>query len=392
MATLRSQIAKDISTQVSEALKEKDNNKSPRRRPHGSSRRRSRYDEFYSEYSGDSEDDYYDSYEESYSDYSDGDSSRSMRSPTPQSANNSQVTGGASAATDSKTESEPVVQQANVDVLLAKYAASGPQEEPDPTTAAIMDKLVPQLEKWFHGYVAPSEIKRLQEKAERPSNANCLKPVKINAELYYAIAGDGIQQDRPVSYIGQAVAKGCQPLASLWSELVSIDMKVKDSKGTNVTEDTVLKINDDLSVNISKLHDQLSLALMILGNANVQIAQLRRDNFKQYVHYDYHELLRHTNPLGENIFGDNLKELIGDISKIKQVTRQIKSRKRKTRSGHFRRGRGKDFLGRGSGGRGRSFRRRSSHRGGRGKSQNHHRSQHSSGQGSSNAQGRTPQK
>ena len=323
------------------------------------------------------------------------DSSRSMRSSTPVSNNNSQGAGGAPSASDSKTESEPVVQQANVDVLLAKYAASGLQEEPDPTTAAIMDKLVPQLEKWFHGYVTPSEIKRLQEKAERPSNANCLKPIKINAELYYAIAGDGIQQDRPVSYLGQAVAKGCQPLASLWSELVSIDMQVKDSKGTNVTEDTVLKINDDLSVNISKLHDQLSLALMILGNANVQIAQLRRDNFKQYVHYNYHELLHHTNPLGENIFGDNLKELIGDISKIKQVTVtcQIKSRKRKHRSGHSRRGRNKDFLGCGSGGCGHSSRRRISHRGGgRGKSQKHHRPQHSSGQGLSKPQGRTPQK
>ena len=179
-----------------------------------------------------------------------------MRSPTPVSNNNSQGAGGAPSASDSKTESEPVVQQANVDVLLAKYAASGLQEEPDPTTAAIMDKLVPQLEKWFHRHVAPSEIKRLQEKADRPSNANCLKPIKINTELYYVIAGDRIQQDRPVSYLGQAVAKGCQPLASLWSELVSIDMQVKDSKGTNVMEDTVLKINDDLSVNISKLHDQ----------------------------------------------------------------------------------------------------------------------------------------
>ena len=63
--------------------------------------------------------------------------------------------------------------------------------------------------------------------------------------------------------------------------LLLIDMQVKDSKGMNVTEDTVLKINDDLSMNISKLHDQLSLALMILGNANVQITQLCTDNFKQ---------------------------------------------------------------------------------------------------------------
>ena len=44
---------------------------------------------------------------------------------------------------------DPVVETKNVDVLLTKYAASGPQEEPDPTTNAIMEWLVPQLSKWF---------------------------------------------------------------------------------------------------------------------------------------------------------------------------------------------------------------------------------------------------
>ena len=129
------------------------------------------------------------------------------------------------------------------------------------------------MEKWFHGYVAPSEIKRLQEKAERPSNANSLKPVKINAELYYAIASEGVQQDKPLSYIGQAITKGCQPLASLWNTLIDMDIKCKDSK--KMDKDTVLEVIPGLELNLTKLDDQVALALMILGNANVQVTQLR---------------------------------------------------------------------------------------------------------------------
>ena len=118
------------------------------------------------------------------------------------------------------------------------------------------------------------------------------------------------------------------------------------------------------------MHDQLALALMILGNANVQVAQLCHDHFKLYVHYDYHELLRHTNALGENIFGDNLKEKIGDLSKIKQVTCQIKTKKRchmpSCRSG----GSSRVFLGSRGGTRGRSGS-RSQHRGRGGQGHGH---------------------
>ena len=283
-----------------------------------------------------------------YSDYTDSDTSQSFRSVTPADVENKTEGSNPTPPTTRGTDADPVVKEKSIDILLAKYAASGPQEEPDPTTAPILDSLAPQLAKWFHGYMAPSEIKRLQDKVERPSNAPCLKPVKINAELYYAIASEGIQKDRPLSYVGQAIAKGCQPLAQLWSDLVAIDTKVKDA--TKTTDDTVAELMDGVTVNISQLHDKLTLALMIIGNANVQVAQLRRDHFKQYIHYDYHELLRHTNPIGENIFGDNLNEKIGDLLKIKQVTSQIKPRKRRRHSRHS-----SSFLGGRGGGCGRSY-------------------------------------
>ena len=79
-----------------------------------------------------------------------------------------------------------------MDHLLDKYRVEGPQEDPDPTCTAINDKLFPLVEKWFLGYCPSSEIRKLEDRAERPENVLGLKPLKVNAELYYAIHQDGV--------------------------------------------------------------------------------------------------------------------------------------------------------------------------------------------------------
>ena len=55
---------------------------------------------------------------------------------------------------------------------------------------------------------------------------------------------------------------------------------------------------------------------MIIDNANAQTVQLRTDNFKPFIHYNYHKLLSHDTWLVQNIVLDNLKEKIGNVSKI----------------------------------------------------------------------------
>ena len=193
-----------------------------------------------------------------------------------------------------------VVQTESIGILLAKDAASGLLEEPDLITDPMLDSVAPQLKKGFHWYVTPSEIEQLQDKAEHLCNAQCLKLIKINDELYYAITSERIKHDRLVFCVGQLTAKGCQPLVQLWSELVAMDVKVKDVKNTE--EDTIAELLDGVTVNIFQLHDRLPLALIIIGNANVQVALLHHDNFKQYIHYNCQEQLHHTNLLGGNIF------------------------------------------------------------------------------------------
>ena len=107
-----------------------------------------------------------------------------------------------------------VPKSTSIEFLLDKYRAEGPQEDPDPTTAPINDKLVGLIDKWFLGYCPPSEICKLEDKAERPENVHSLKPLKVNAELYYAIHRNGIEADRNPQYISTATAKSAQPFTS----------------------------------------------------------------------------------------------------------------------------------------------------------------------------------
>ena len=81
--------------------------------------------------------------------------------------------------------------------LLNKYCTKGPWEDPDPTIAFINDKLAELADKWFLGYCPQSEFRKLEDKAKWLENVLSLKPLKVNAELYYAIHKDGIETDLP---------------------------------------------------------------------------------------------------------------------------------------------------------------------------------------------------
>ena len=123
----------------------------------------------------------------------------------------------------------------------------------------------------------------------------------MNPELYYAIDKEGISDDDPLRFINQAIAKGIQPLAKVWDTILKADSAVKTQNPD--TTSAVLKVPSDVQLDLTELSDLIATTLMVLGNANVQTVQLRKDFMKPYLHYDYHELLQHSNQLTEFLFG-----------------------------------------------------------------------------------------
>ena len=246
----------------------------------------------------------------------------------------------------------------SINYLLDKYRAEGPQEDPDPTTAPINDKLVGLIDKWFLGYCPPSEIRKLEDKAERPENVHSLKPLKVNAELYYTIHHDGIEADRNPQYVSTVIAKSAQPLTSAWASIFAADAAYMDANPGQ--KECTVQVTPDCVINLSQIRELLSMSLMLLGSANVQLALQCRASFKYYLHYDYHGLLHHSNALGAaQLFGATVKEKIGDLEKIKQVVHKVRRRLRKPHKNPSHRCSRSDFLGKqGGGGRRRQKRRR----------------------------------
>ena len=200
---------------------------------------------------------------------------------------------------------------------------------------------MPLVEKWFLGYCPPSEIRKLEDKAERPENVAGLKPLKVNAERYYAIHREGVEADRSLQYVSTAVAKSAQPLVNAWAQIFAADAAFLDANPEQ--KECILQVTPDVKLNLSQIRELLSLGLMLAGAANVQLAQCRRAGFKFYLHYDYHGLLHHSNPLAAaQLFGGTVKEKIGDLEKIKQVVRKVRC-KRGRKPPQYRRSRA-DFV------------------------------------------------
>ena len=211
--------------------------------------------------------------------------------------------------------------------------------------------MVGLIDKWFLGYCPPSEIRKLEDKAECSENVYSLKPLKVNAELYYTIHRDSIEADRNPQYVSTAIAKSAQPYTSAWASIFAADAAYMDANPGQ--KECSIQVTPECAINLSQIRELLSTGLMLLGSANVQLALQHRASFKYYLHYDYHGLIHHSNALGATqLFGDTVKEKIGDLEKIKQVVCKVRRHPRKPHKNPSHRHTRNNFLGkRGGGGR-----------------------------------------
>ena len=66
-------------------------------------------------------------------------------------------------------------------------------------------------------------------KLNAPENVHSLKPLKVNAELYYTIHRDSIEADRNPQYVSTAIAKSAQPYTSAWASIFAADAAYMDA-------------------------------------------------------------------------------------------------------------------------------------------------------------------
>ena len=81
----------------------------------------------------------------------------------------------------------------------------------------------------------------------RPSDAQALIPLKIEEDLYHAIAPLGKALDTPFRYVQNALGKGLQPLATVWYKVIKCQPTLqKINPDENTTIDIALGLHFDL--------------------------------------------------------------------------------------------------------------------------------------------------
>ena len=193
----------------------------------------------------------------------------------------------------------------------------------DPTTSAISEFLLPILETWWWQPFDKEDIKETLGLCLRPENAEVLKKVHINEEVFKRIGPKGRQADEGLRYINHALTRAAQPLALAWDQVISAENCFKDHDEADASGNVTIALPDGSGLNLSDVRNCLDLALKVLGMTNVQLVLKRRAALKEYLNKDYQALCDHSHPFNWQMFGSNLRGQIDELNKFNKLASQV---------------------------------------------------------------------
>ena len=205
------------------------------------------------------------------------------------------------------------------------------KSEDDPVCEEIPGELADVLKSWWWVPPEKEDVKKILKLPKRPANVDAVKKVWINTEIFKRISQKGREADNPYRYINNSIAKGAQPLTSIWAEVIRAESVLKDFRECDDDGDAILILPDRQAepLNISAVCKALDLSLQILGMANAQLVSTRKANIKNHLHKDYQDLCDKKRSFTDRMFGENVKQQIEDISKYNRISSQLNPEKKK---------------------------------------------------------------
>ena len=202
-------------------------------------------------------------------------------------------------------------------------------EDMDKQTDPLSSDIAAALQNFFWHIHSGKEIVAKLQECERPSNCDALKPLQINEEVKRAMDKSDKTKDSHMHYICNALAKAGQPLAILWSELLDAKFIIQQEQSLSKDDEKIIKTSSGHEINLSYWTDLIKLGLQVLGMASVQCNQKRRHDLKYKLVPAAKELADRDQPLGPELFGENLKEHYKQIQEVAKLTTFTTSNKKK---------------------------------------------------------------
>lgn len=198
-------------------------------------------------------------------------------------------------------ESENVAQSS----LMAKMAKHLQfSEEYGPP---LNENLAKMVEKMIKEKTNGDKLNDLKKQYNTPENATALSETKVNQGVWNTISETARFNDIKFQKVQKYLVKGMVAVANAVDDMTK---NYKEGESITVNDNTVAKIMD---------------GLLLLANANGELNMRRRDLMRNELDPKYRNLCAPSNPITNELFGDDLPKTVKDITDVNKISRKIDS-------------------------------------------------------------------
>ena len=195
----------------------------------------------------------------------------------------------------------------------------------DPTTSLISEFLLPTLESWWWQPFDKGEIRETLNLCQHSENADVLKKVHINEEVFKCIGSKGREADESLHYVNHSLTRAAHPLASAWDTIIHAENCFKDHNEAASDGTVTVALLDGSGLNLSEVCACLDLSLKVLGMTNVQLVPKRCAALKDYLNKDYQALCDRSHGFNWQMFGNNLRGQVDELNQFNRLASQVSS-------------------------------------------------------------------
>ena len=228
--------------------------------------------------------------------------------------NSSEGEGEETAAGDKPTE--PLAKKGKSDDLKASSCAQIAElvkevTEGEQTAPALHEKVSSLVDSLLaSGLNEPALLKR-KENIKRPENCKLLRVTKVNSEIWDIAQKTTRSMDARLQKVQESLVKGIIPIA----RLMGTTGEVLEKEGTMPSPDELWK--------------GLSNSVLLIASATHDLNMCRRDLFKVDLDDTYKAICSSKQPVGLELFGDDLTERLKTVKESNKAAKQLTGHKRK---------------------------------------------------------------
>ena len=195
------------------------------------------------------------------------------------------------------------------------------EEKPTAYLEPVSDLLASNVTSWCHVPPKREETKKLFDNSLCPENIQGLQPVWINEMLYKTLPKSAKIADQKLKGINTFIARSMGPVVKTFENLCQVEAELQKTVDMSRVED-VIKVGE-VCMDIKNLRKHLAASLKLSAAAHSIILQRRKANLKIHIEPRFHFLTHDSNPVTNQLFGDNLEQSVTDCSKIAEVANKV---------------------------------------------------------------------